>query len=100
MFSTSTRLRLKNILQRIANGEEVNLQERIYLSKIADENQTIETSLRRAKRLRQQQDLSDNIDNFLNDMDLGPTDPQSSFKPKTDDLGEWFSGAPSWVTRS
>ncbi len=100
MLSTSNQVRLKDILQRVAKGEEVNLQERIYLGKLADQNPTIETCLRRAKRMQQNQTAIDKIDLLLNDLDLGASDPQSSFKPKIDDLGEWFSGAPSWIARS
>ena len=100
MLSTTTLNRLKDILQRITKGEDVSLQERIYLGDLADQNPTIETSLRRASRLQQKRDNRDNIDNLLNDLDLVSADPESSFKPKIDDLGEWFSGAPAWITRS
>ena len=100
MISTSTRLLLKDILQRIATGKEVTLQERIYLGKFADRNQTVANSLRRANRLQQKQELTNGIDHLLNDLDLGSADPQASYKPASDDLGEWFSGAPSWLVRS
>ena len=100
MLSTSTRLRLKDILQRISIGEEVSLQERIYLEKFADRNQTIATCLRRANRIQQNQEVTNGIDQLLNDLDLSSTDPQSSFRPQIDDIGEWFTGAPSWLGRS
>ena len=100
MLSASTRLRLKDILQRMATGKEVSLPERIYLGKFADRHQSVSTSLRRATRLQQKQKLTNGIDHLLNQLDLGPSDPQSSYKPKTDDLGEWFTGAPSWLGRS
>ena len=63
MISTSTRLLLKDILQRIATGKEVTLQERIYLGKFADRNQTVANSLRRANRLQQKQELTNPIVN-------------------------------------
>ena len=100
MLSTSTRLRLKDILQRISTGKEVSLQERIYLEKFADNNQTIATCLRRANRLQQNKKVTNDIDNLLNDLDLDSSDPQSSYRPKIDDIGEWFTGAPSWLGRS
>ena len=100
MLNTSTLGQIKDILQRITKGEEVSLQERIYLGELADQNPTIETSLRRAERLQQNQNSTDCIDHLLNELDLVSTDPDSSFKPTVDDLGEWFSGAPSWITRS
>ena len=100
MLSTSTLGRIKDILQRISKGEEITLQERIDLGKLADQNPTIETGVRRAQRLRQNQNATHKIDHLLNDLDLVSADPESTFKPKVDDLGEWFSGAPTWITRS
>ena len=35
MFSTTTRIRIKNILKRIENNQSVNLEERIYLNKLS-----------------------------------------------------------------
>ena len=40
------------------------------------------------------------LDGFLAQMDLGEVGPEGSFDPRRDDLGEWFSGAPSWLRRS
>lgn len=100
MLSTSTRLRLKDILQRIASGKEVSLEERIYVDKFADKNQTIASCLRRANRLQQKQEVTNGIDHLLNDLDLIVSDPHSSYHPKIDDIGEWFGGAPSWLVRS
>ena len=100
MLSTSTLGRIKEILQRISKGEEITLQERIDLGKLADQNPTIETGVRRAQRLRQNQNATHKIDHLLNDLDLVSADPESTFNPKVDDLGEWFRGAPSWITSS
>ncbi len=102
MLSTSTRLRLLAILDRVAKGHEVSLSERVYVHKFADRDQTVSSWLKRARRMQQQQqsvDL-DSIDNLINDLDLGPSDPNSTFRPDEDDLGEWFGGAPSWLGRS
>jgi len=35
MFSTKTRIRIKNILERIENNQSVTLEERIYLNKLS-----------------------------------------------------------------
>ena len=64
MLSTGTRLRLKEILARLANGEEVGLQERFFLQKHADRDQSIRASLNKAKRSQQNESL-DSIDNLL-----------------------------------
>ena len=39
MLSTSTRIRIQEILTRIAKGDEVTLGERIYINKYAARNQ-------------------------------------------------------------
>ena len=40
------------------------------------------------------------VDQLINNLDLGFADPKDNFNPENDDLGEWFSGAPSWLGRS
>ncbi len=100
MFSTATRLRLKSILERIAKGEVVTLKERVFVGNFADQNQTVATCLRKAQQLQQKREPINGIDQLLHGLNLGATDPEASYKPKIDDLGEWFSGAPSWLGRS
>ncbi len=100
MLSTSTRLRLQSILERVSKGETVSLDERVYLHKFADRDQTVSSWLTRARRIQQKVGTNDRIDDLLNDLDLGSSDPGSSYKPDQDDLGDWFSGAPSWLGRS
>ncbi len=99
MLSTSARLRIQDILERISNGEEVTLEERIYVHKYADRDQTVSSWLNKARR-HQQNQPSDYIDNLLSDLSIGSPDPQSSFHPDEEDLGDWFKGAPSWLGRS
>ena len=36
MLSTTTRIRIKNILNRIENNQSVNLEERIFLHKLSN----------------------------------------------------------------
>ncbi len=100
MFSISTRLRVKNLLDRISNGEPVSLKDRLLLAKYADQNQTISNSLRRAQLNQQETKPNNSIDLLLKDLDLAPSDPQATFHDNEDDLGEWFCGAPSWLGRS
>ena len=99
MLSTSTRLRLQEILERIACGAPVSLSERVYLQKFADRDATVASWLRRARR-RQLGQGGDGIDRLLADLDLGPSEPDEGFDPGDDDLGDWFRGAPSWLRRS
>ena len=40
------------------------------------------------------------LDELLNGLDLCSSDPHSTYNPDQEDLGEWFSGAPSWIRRS
>ncbi len=100
MLTTSSRLRIQEILKRIAAGNIVTLKERIYINKYASRDQNVSSWLRKASRLQQNQLISNPLDQFIESLDLGSSDPQSTFNPKLDDLGEWFSGAPSWVRRS
>jgi hypothetical protein len=99
MLSTSTRLRLQEILQRIGTGAPVSLSERVYVQKFADRDATVASWLRRARR-RQLGQPGDGIDRLLAALDLGPAEPDEGFRADDDDLGEWFSGAPPWLRRS
>ena len=102
MLTTSSRIRIQEILKRLANGELVTLQERIYLNKYAARDQTVYSWLRKASNLQKNQtsEKPNPIDEIIEGLDLLSSDPQSSYNPKEDDLGEWFSGAPSWIRRS
>ena len=100
MFSESSRLKIENILLKISKGGEVSLQERIYINKVADKDQAVYSSLKKAKRLQRKDESYDQIDNLIFDLDLGSPDPDTIFNPSQEDLGEWFSGAPSWLARS
>ena len=100
MLTTSSRLRIQDILTRIAIGKEVTLEERIYINKYATKNQNVSSWLRKAIRLQRNNPISNPIDELLNELDLSSDEPHSTFNPDQDDLGEWFSGAPSWIRRS
>ena len=100
MLSPSSRIRIKEILSRLAKGIEVSLEERLFIQQLADQDQTIGSWLKRARRVQQNEGSSDSIDVLLNGLDLGSTEPNSFYKPSQEDLGDWCTGAPSWVTRS
>ena len=100
MLTTSSRLRIQEILSRLAMGDQVTLEERIYINKYATKNQNVSTWLRKASLIQRKQPISNNIDELLNGLDLSSDEPHSTFNPDHDDLGEWFSGAPSWIRRS
>jgi len=100
MLTTSSRLRIQNILIRLAKDEEVSLKERIYITKFADRDQTVESWLSKAKRLQRNREGFDSIDNLTTDLGIGETDPDKIYSPNIEDLGDWFSGAPSWIKRS
>ena len=100
MLTTSSRLRIQEILNRLAMGDKVTLEERIYINKFATNNQNVSTWLRRASHIQRNQHNSNPIDELLNGLDLCSEEPNSTYNPDQDDLGEWFSGAPSWIRRS
>ena len=100
MLTTASRLRVQEILKRLAMGNEVSLAERIYINKFASRNQNVSSWLRKASTYQQNKHSSDPIDKLLNELDICESDPHSTFDPNQDDLGEWFSGAPSWIRRS
>ena len=100
MLTTSTRVRIQEILTRVAKGKEVSLEERIYINKYASRNQNVSGWLRKASYLQRNRLNTNPTDELLSGLDLCSSDPHSIFNPDQDDLGEWFSGAPSWIRRS
>ena len=100
MLTTSSRLRIQEILTRLSMGNQVTLEERIYINKYATKNQNVSSWLRKASRIQRNQPISNPIDELLDGLDLSSEEPHSTFNPDRDDLGEWFSGSPSWIRRS
>ena len=100
MLTTSSRLRIQEILTRLSKGNQVTLQERIYINKYANKNQNVSSWLRKASLIQRKKPTSNQIDELLNGLDLSSDEPHSTYNPDRDDLGEWFSGAPSWIRRS
>ena len=100
MLTTTSRLRIQEILTRLSMGKQVTLEERIYINKYATRNQNVSSWLRKASRIQRQEKINNQIDELLNGLDLSADEPHVTYNPDHDDLGEWFSGAPSWVRRS
>ena len=100
MLTTTSRLRIQEILTRISGGKQVTLEERIYINEYATKNQNVSSWLRKASRIQRQEQITNQIDELLNGLDLSSGEPNASYNPDHDDLGEWFSGAPSWIRRS
>ncbi len=100
MYSSIKIQNIQDILKRVAKGGEVSLKERLYIQKAADEDQTVMAWLKKARRLQQGDHANNRIDKLIYSLDLGSSDPNPIYKPDPDDLGEWFSGVPSWVARS
>ncbi len=100
MLTTTSRLRIQEILTRLSMGKQVTLEERIYINKYATRNQNVSSWLRKASRIQRKEKINNQIDELLNGLDLSADEPHVTYNPDHDDLGEWFSGAPSWIRRS
>ena len=100
MLSSKSIHYIKKILTRLSSGESVTLEERIYIQKAANEDQKVSSWLKRARRLQDGEEPKSSVDKLINDLDLAKLDADSLYKPNPDDLAHWFSGAPSWVSRS
>ena len=97
MLTTSTRLKLQNICSRLAQGQFVSLQERVYLQKFADRDRSVSTWLSRAQRF-QREGVQHGLDGLMADLDIGRRNPDDPEHPE-DDLGDWFSHASPWLRR-
>ena len=65
MLTTTTRLKLQEILGRVARSEPVSLQERVLLQKYADRDRTVSSWVHRAERLRQRGCAAPGLDGLL-----------------------------------
>ena len=93
MLSTKYRQRLEFICDRIAKGEEVQLEDMIWASKLAKANHSANEMLRKARRLAKNPDMPEGgIDDFMTQMGIGEPDPSNHRKgfDSADDITEWF----------
>ena len=96
MLTTATRLRIQDILRRVAQGQFVSLQDRIYVNKFAEHDRTVSGWVSRARRMQLQQAPAKGLDGFLTDLDLGSDDGGDRYRG---DLGDWFGNASPWLRR-
>ena len=93
MLSTAYRIRLQEICDRIANQEEVSLEDIIWAEKLGRANRSAGSILRQARRKAANPEMTeDSLDGFLNALDLGDPDPTNH---KTgfdgaDDIADFF----------
>ena len=97
MLTTSTRLKLQDICSRLAQGQFVSLQERVYLQKFAERDRSVSTWVNRAQRFPRE-GAQHGLDGLIADLDLGRRHPEDPEHPE-DDLGDWFSNASPWLRR-
>ena len=92
MLSTQYRLRLEFICKKIANGEEVKLDDMVWAQKLAKSHTTARDWLQKARRQAAQDIEEGSIDDFMNRMGLGDPDPSNHKKGFTDadDIKSWF----------
>ena len=93
MLSTAYRVKLENIANRIARGEEVSLEDMVWAQKLSSHNQSAAKILRQSRRISQTPTMKEgDLDDFLNKMDLG--DPDTSNHKNgfdgPDDIANWF----------
>ena len=95
MLSTQYRLRLEFICDRIANHEEVKLEDMIWAEKLAKANRSAATILRQARRRAANPNMQEgSLDDFMNALDLGDPDPsnhRTGFN-SADDIIDFFTG--------
>jgi len=93
MLSTQYRLRLEAICDRIVTGDEVSLEDMIWVEKLAKANRSAATILRQARRKAANPNMKQgSLDEFLNIMDLGHPDP-SEHRTRfdgADDIADFF----------
>jgi hypothetical protein len=72
MLSTAYRVRLEKIAEKIANREEVSLEDMIWANKLSSHNASAASIIRKARRKAENENMTeDNLDGFLNALDLG-----------------------------
>jgi hypothetical protein len=95
MLSTQYRLRLEAICERIVKGEEVSLEDMIWVEKLAKSNRSAATILRQARRTAENPNMQEgDMDDFLNQLDIGGTGfdrfGKKGFRD-TDDMVDWWT---------
>ena len=93
MLSTTYRVRLQKICDRIANQEEVSLSDIIWAEKLGKANRSAGSILRKSRRKAANPEMTEeSLDGFLNALDLGDPDPsnhRTGFN-SVDDIADFF----------
>ena len=92
MLSTKYRLRLESICKKIANNEEVKLDDMIWAEKLAKSYTTARDWLNKARRQAAGDIQEGSMDDFMNRMGLGDPDPsnhKTGFQ-SADEIVDWF----------
>ena len=92
MLSTTYRLRLESICNKIANKEEVELSEMIWAEKLAKTYTTARDWLNKARRQAAQDIQEGSMDDFMNKMGIGdhvPSNYRTGFG-SADEIVDWF----------
>ena len=101
LLSNQKRLKIQEIITRIAQDKSITLEERIYVEKFANHNSTISLWLKKANSIRRNGIKNDDgIDNLLQSLGIDGLNKENYFNPNEDDISDWFGGAPGWVRRS
>ena len=92
MISTQYRLRLEFICKKIANGEEVKLDDMVWVQKLAKSHTLARDWLQKARRQAAQNIEEGSTDDFLNRMGLGDPDPSNHKRgfDSAEDIKDWF----------
>jgi hypothetical protein len=104
MLSTQYRLRLEAICEKIVLHEEVSLEDMIWAEKLAKANRSAATILRQARRKAENPDM-DEMDDFLNQLDIGGMGHERFGRrgfDNPDELLDWFrrdEDETDWRTR-
>jgi len=99
MLSTELRKRCEYICNRIANNAEVQLEDIIFVQKLAKANHSADAMLRRARReANRGEQPKGGLDAFLDDMDIGEPDTSDHLVgPQDPDfLANWFTTKRKW----
>jgi hypothetical protein len=93
MLSTQYRLRLEAICEKIVLHEEVSLEDMIWCEKLAKSNRSAATILRQARRRAENPDMNE-MDDFLNQLDIGGLGNERFGKrgfDSVDDMVDWWT---------
>jgi len=93
MLSTQYRLRLEAICNKIALGQEVGLEDMIWVEKLAKANTSAREILKKARRTAANPEMVEgSMDDFMNKMGLGDPDPSNHRTGfgSADEIVDWF----------